>query len=328
MKKQMIFVAIPKEVEKQRGKESEIRRLKRVFCCFSASLLLCFLVLSCFSGFAHGGDPSAGDGHLVLYSFHNGDVLEIDFRKGGGYDQDALKQIDHLMRSRGDDKEMAISPQLIALLDKIQDHFGAETIEIISGYRSSGFNDYLIANGRGAASESLHTQGLAVDIHIDEVAEKDLWEYVKSLGRGGAGYYPTYNFVHVDVGPVRTWREAEPKARILIGVDQSPHKGWSVITDKNIYRQGEPVTFTVKSEMLEREALVKNFWFERFRKGQWAEHTIIEKTKGAAQLSTGETFTYTWKAPTLPFGRYRIVAFTSRNYNIPPAYSNEFFVKK
>ncbi len=274
------------------------------------------------------GDLGKGDGRLVLYNFHNGEVVEVGFRNGGGYDHDALKKINHLMRSRGDDKEMAISPELIALLDTIQDHFGAETIEVISGYRSSGFNDLLIASGRGAASESLHTQGLAADIHIDEVTEKDLWDYVKTLGSGGAGYYPTYNFVHVDVGPARAWREADPKARILIGVDLSPNKGWSVITDKNSYRQGEPVTFAIKNEMLDREALVKNFWYERFRKGEWVEHAIIEKTKGATQLSTGESFTYTWNAPALPHGKYRIVAFTSRDYTIPPAYSNEFYVKK
>jgi len=232
------------------------------------------------------------------------------------------------MRCRGTQDIYAISPQIIDLLDNIQDHFDAETVEIISGYRSPSFNDYLIVNGRGAAGESLHTKGMAADIHIDEIAERDLWDYVKSLKRGGTGYYPQHNFVHVDVGPVRVWREPDPDTRIMTGTDLSPNKGWGVVTDKNIYKPGEPIKLVITNAMQEREPLVKNFWYERFRKGKWAEHRVIEKSKQVAVVSPGKSYKHTLKLDALPYGKYRIVVFTSRDFSIPPAYSNEFYVKK
>jgi uncharacterized protein YcbK (DUF882 family) len=292
-------------------------------------VIIGFIFLAAFfPGLLWGKIHPRGDGRIILYSYHNNDFLEIIFRTPAGYDKAALKEIDNLFRCRGTGKEHKISPKLIDLLDNIQDHFGAETVEIISGYRSPTFNDYLIVNGRGAASESLHTKGIAADIHIDEVTEKALWDYVKSLKVGGAGFYPRHNFVHVDVGPVRTWREPDPKQRILTGIELSPNKGWSVLTDKNIYKSGEPIKLTITNEMPGRQSLVKNFWYDRFRKGKWSEHKVIEKKKAAAKLATGQSYHHTLKPSDLSYGKYRIAVFTSRNFNIPPAYSNEFYIKK
>jgi uncharacterized protein YcbK (DUF882 family) len=288
-----------------------------------------FILLTAFCPVTSWGTSHPqGNGRITLYSYHNNDVLEIVFRTPAGYDKDALKKIYKLFRCRGTNEEHRISTNLIDLLDNIQDHFGAETVEIISGYRSPTFNDYLIVGGRGAAGESLHTSGLAADIHIDEVTEKALWDYAKSLKVGGAGYYPKHNFIHVDVGPVRTWREPDPKERILTGVELSPNKGWSVLTDKNIYEPNEPIKLTITNEMPGRQSLVKNFWYEWFRKGRWSEHKVIEKKKAVAKLATGQSYHHTLKPENLQYGKYRIVVFPSRDFNIPPAYSNEFYVKK
>ncbi len=269
-----------------------------------------------------------GDGTLSLYSYHTGDVLDVTFRTTRGYNKGALEKIHYVMRSRGDDKIHRISTKLIDLLDNIQDHFGVETVEIISGYRSSAFNEYLIDDGRGAAGESLHIKGMAADIHIDEITERALWDYVKTLGAGGAGYYPRYNFVHVDVGPRRVWQESPPARRVLTGIENSPNKGWAVLTDKNIYRPGETISFTITNELMERSPLVKNLWFQRFRKGTWGEQTIIHKSKRTAKLDTGQSYTHVWESADLKPGKYRIVVFPSRDYDVPPAYSNEFYIKK
>ena len=49
-------------------------------------------------------------------------------------------------------------------------------------------------------------RGQAIDFRIDNVALNRVREVAQSLKNGGVGYYPRSNFVHVDTGPVRTWR--------------------------------------------------------------------------------------------------------------------------
>ena len=59
---------------------------------------------------------------------------------------------------------------------------------------------------RGVAKESYHIKGQAVDIYVPGVSLRKLKDVAVGLGQGGVGYYPKSNFIHVDVGPVRTWR--------------------------------------------------------------------------------------------------------------------------
>jgi uncharacterized protein YcbK (DUF882 family) len=47
--------------------------------------------------------------------------------------------------------------------------------------------------------------GEAMDIRIPGVELADLRDAGLGLGRGGVGFYPGSDFVHVDVGRVRRW---------------------------------------------------------------------------------------------------------------------------
>jgi uncharacterized protein YcbK (DUF882 family) len=44
-----------------------------------------------------------------------------------------------------------------------------------------------------------------MDVYLEDVALDRLRAAALDIGRGGVGYYPVSNFVHVDVGPVRRW---------------------------------------------------------------------------------------------------------------------------
>ncbi len=270
-----------------------------------------------------------GDGRLFLYNFQTGDVLETTYRTKDGYDRNALAKIYKLMRSP-DGETKKISIKLIELLDEIQDYFGAETIEIISGYRSQQYNKNLIISGRNVAKESLHLMGMAADIHIDEITEKALGDYVVTLNGGGVGFYPRQNFVHVDVGPVRRWGEDESNERILTGLEANPNYAWKAITDKDIYFKNEKLEIEVTNVSYEKMSLTKNIWVEHFRKGNWSEHFLLEKKRGKKRIvDPGKSVRYKVKLPPdARYGKYRLVLFTSEDFNTPPVISNEFYLKK
>ena len=55
------------------------------------------------------------------------------------------------------------------------------------------------------ASGSLHMLGQAIDIRLPGVDTARLRDAAQRLAIGGVGYYPTSDFVHVDIGRVRRW---------------------------------------------------------------------------------------------------------------------------
>ncbi len=57
----------------------------------------------------------------------------------------------------------------------------------------------------GVASKSQHLLGKAIDVRLDDVATERLRDNALSMKRGGVGYYPKSNFVHLDTGRVRRW---------------------------------------------------------------------------------------------------------------------------
>lgn len=93
-----------------------------------------------------------------------------------------------------------VHPMQVALLETIRAHFGRPII-INSGFRTKSHNAAV-----GGSPGSKHLLGMADDIRIKYVSPLKLYEYVDSLGVGGAGLYKT--FVHVDVaGQGRRWKQ-------------------------------------------------------------------------------------------------------------------------
>lgn len=86
-----------------------------------------------------------------------------------------------------------ISPDLVAVLQKIRTHFG-KSVTITSAYRTPGRNKAV-----GGTTYSQHLYGTAADIKVNGVAPKKVAEYAESIlkGKGGIGIYDT--FTHIDV---------------------------------------------------------------------------------------------------------------------------------
>ncbi len=77
----------------------------------------------------------------------------------------------------------------------------SEPIVVHSGYRTPETN----AVTEGAARNSLHMYGMAVDFHVPGVSIEDLTQICAACpASGGVGYYPD-GWVHLDTGPKRYW---------------------------------------------------------------------------------------------------------------------------
>jgi uncharacterized protein YcbK (DUF882 family) len=146
---------------------------------------------------------------LSFFNTHSGEQLTTCYCTSGRYQPDALAAINHILRDFRVDETRDIDPKLLDLLHDLGRRLETEgPFHIISGYRSPRTNGLLRARGgssSGVASGSLHMVGKAIDIRVPRVQLNHLRAAARSLQRGGVGYYPASDFVHVDTGRVRYW---------------------------------------------------------------------------------------------------------------------------
>lgn len=141
---------------------------------------------------------------LNMYNIHTDERLNITYFSSGVYDRDALDKINYFLRCHYTNEVKEIDIRLIDLLHDIQDIIGKnKEVQIISGYRSILYNQFLISQGRNVNRNSLHLQGLAIDFAIEGISNDKLSQIAKSFAAGGVGKYP--EFVHIDVGRARYW---------------------------------------------------------------------------------------------------------------------------
>jgi uncharacterized protein YcbK (DUF882 family) len=143
---------------------------------------------------------------VALHNLHTGESLNAVYWDNGAYVPDAVDALNKVLRDFRTGDVHFMEPGLYDILDAISAKVETRApFQIISGYRSPKTNSMLHAKSSGVAEHSLHMDGKAMDIRLDGVALTDVHKAALSLGRGGVGLYPTSNFVHVDVGKVRTW---------------------------------------------------------------------------------------------------------------------------
>lgn len=143
---------------------------------------------------------------LRFTHLHTGERLSVEYFSGGAYLPDALDAVNHLLRDFRTGDVHTIDPALLDILFAVRRDTGTTRyFEVISGYRSPATNAALRRKSDGVASGSLHMLGQAIDIRLGDVPLSALRRTARTLGRGGVGYYPASNFVHLDTGRVRAW---------------------------------------------------------------------------------------------------------------------------
>jgi uncharacterized protein YcbK (DUF882 family) len=182
------------------------------------------------------GEVLAAEGQryeLRLYHLHTGESLDVVYRIGDTYIPSALMQLNHFLRDHRTQDVSSYDPREFDLLHNLLVRLDRPTalIDVVCGYRTPWSNNFLRTRGgtaspveTGVAEHSQHMLAKAIDIRIPGVNTRTVDEAALSLHAGGVGYYPTSQFVHVDVGPVREWSFGAPSAVASRGRKHRRHR--------------------------------------------------------------------------------------------------------
>ncbi len=137
---------------------------------------------------------------------HTGEALTVTYWRDGHYVAEALAAVNHVLRDFRTGDLHLIDPALLDYLHDVQCTLGCDApFGVISGYRSPATNEMLQHSSSGVATASLHLAGRAIDVRIPGIKTARLREMAAALRRGGVGYYPASDFVHLDTGRYRQW---------------------------------------------------------------------------------------------------------------------------
>ena len=151
--------------------------------------------------------PDPLEHRIRLYHTHTNERIDIVYRTGDAYLPEAIAQLDWFLRDHRTGEVRHYDPRLFDLLEDLTAALGrpGTEIDVICGYRSPWSNAYLRQHTSGVAEHSLHMRAMAIDIRIPGSSLSEVRSTALSLHRGGVGYYPQSQFIHVDVGRPRWW---------------------------------------------------------------------------------------------------------------------------
>jgi uncharacterized protein YcbK (DUF882 family) len=175
-----------------------------------------FLKLAGFAGIVSyspsvfAGEPSAlanaRERSLSFYNLHTAENLKTVYWAEGDYIPESLSAINHHLRDYRTGEVRDIDRRLLDALCELRLRLETNShFELISGYRSAATNAMLHSHSDGVAAHSLHMEGMAADIRLPDRSLALIRKAAIAMKAGGVGYYPASQFVHVDVGRVRTW---------------------------------------------------------------------------------------------------------------------------
>jgi uncharacterized protein YcbK (DUF882 family) len=146
---------------------------------------------------------------LAFHNTHTNERIESVYSVAGRYQESGLTAIDWILRDHRTGDVARIDPRLLDLLHLLKEQAagaGSPAVyEVISGYRSPRSNQMLRLRSGAVARHSLHLKGMAADVRLTGVPLRALHAAALGLERGGVGYYPGDDFLHVDTGRVRAW---------------------------------------------------------------------------------------------------------------------------
>ena len=185
---------------KLRGSARRLRNL-------ATASVLCSIAAWCVAPTATQNAAADGETRtLHLYHTHTGETIDATFRVDGHYDPAVLHELNHFLRDWRNNDEINMDPRLFdAIWEAYRSAGATDRIQIYSAYRSPETNAMLRRRSRAVAEHSQHMLGKAMDTTMPGFPMERVREAGMKLQHGGVGWYPSANFVHLDVGGVRSW---------------------------------------------------------------------------------------------------------------------------
>ncbi len=129
-----------------------------------------------------------GTVRLVLHAINTREKVALTpLGPDGGFRPTDLERAAHLLRDPRDGGEHPVEPRTLDFVYRIQRHFDAPLVRVISGYRTPH------------GGHSNHGRGRAIDLVVPGVKDEDVAAFARQEGFVGVGVYPVSGFVHVDM---------------------------------------------------------------------------------------------------------------------------------
>jgi uncharacterized protein YcbK (DUF882 family) len=142
---------------------------------------------------------------LAFDNLHTGEKIKLTYWEKGRYVKGALSEINHILRDHRTGDVARIDKALLDKLFILHNKIGSrEPFQVVSGYRSPKSNAMLRSKSGGVAKKSMHCQGKAIDICLEDVDLVHVRNAALAMNSGGVGYY-SGQFVHIDTGKHRQW---------------------------------------------------------------------------------------------------------------------------
>lgn len=195
---------------------------------------------------------------LRLVNAHTGETFDGAYRDDTGPIHSAMAELCKFLRDFHCGAETQMDVGVLDFLADVLAAVGQKKATVLSAYRTPETNAMLARTMFGVAENSQHIYGRALDISLDgKLAEA--MAAARAMRRGGVGWYPHSNFIHIDSGPVRNWTLDDSGLGNLLLFDGSgwvrfpgAHRPLKVADRLALQRQLAHAEFLARSKLLTR----------------------------------------------------------------------------
>lgn len=141
---------------------------------------------------------------LRLVNPHTGETFDGPYRNDAGPIAGAVDDLCVFLRDFHSGAKTEMDLGVIDFLADVLDAVGQTKATILSAYRTPETNAMLARTTFGVAEHSQHMYGRALDLSLGSKLAQAM-AAARAMQRGGVGWYPHSDFIHIDTGPVRNW---------------------------------------------------------------------------------------------------------------------------